>query len=149
LLDGDNSLELASTTTTEFGSVGDYIFTVIVNGAARLSLPPSGDPDYAAVIELAGLNLSPPDKYVTLRADSSDGAYHAITNPIWLQFTAPGDANADGQIDESDLLTFAACISGPDMERESSCDVMDIDRDGDVDLADFAGFQSASTAGGR
>jgi hypothetical protein len=143
LLNGDNGLDLTLATTSEFGPVGDYDLAVYVNGVVRVNIPPSGDPGYSVALHLDGLNLAAPDKFVTLRADSADGTYHAITNPIWLQFTTAGDADADGTITFADFAAFGDCLSGPEIERAPSCDIMDFDRDGDVDLIDLAGLQSA------
>ena len=144
LLNGDNDLNLTLTTTAEFGPVGDYSLTVFVNGVTRATVPPTGDPGYSMGVQLGGLNLDAPDKFVTLRADSTDGLFHAITNPLWLQFTSTGDADADGMITLADFADFAECMQGPEIERAPTCDVMDFDRDRDVDLIDFAGFQRAS-----
>jgi hypothetical protein len=143
LLNGDNDLDLTLTTTAEFGPVGDYALAVYVNGAARLTIPPSGGPGFSMAVRLEGLNLAPPDKFVTLRADSTDGVFHAITNPTWLQFTSAGDADADGTLSLADFAALAACMSGPEIERAPSCDILDFDRDRDVDLMDLAGFQRA------
>jgi hypothetical protein len=145
LLHGDNALDLTLATTAEFGPVGDYALTIHVNGMLRDTVPPTGNPDYSVTIQLAGLNLDSPDRFVTLRADSIDGAFHAITNPIWLQFTSAGDADADGSITFADFAAFNECMSGPEIERTPPCDIMDFDRDRDVDLNDLADFQAAFT----
>jgi len=145
LLDGDNELDLALSSTSEFGPAGDYELTVYVNGRVRVTLPPSGDPGDSITVRLENLNLGSPDTYVTAAADSANGLYHAITNPIWLQFTSPGDADADGAITLLDFAAFADCVSGPLIERSPSCDIMDFDRDRDVDLIDFAAFQRVFT----
>lgn len=141
LLDGDNDLDLALATTAEFGVVGDYNLTVYVNGLVRTTVPATGDPGFSLAIELRGINLGAPDKFVTLRADSLDGIFHAISNPIWLQFTGMGDGDADGSITLTDFKTLAECMTGPGGERSGSCDIMDFNRDRDVDLGDFSSFQ--------
>jgi hypothetical protein len=141
LLAADNELDVTLQTSPEFGPVGDYAITVYVNGTARTTIPPSGLPDYDVTVTLAGLNLAPPDRFVTVRADSNDGTRHAISNPVWLQFTTAGDANADGRIELHDFVSLEACLAGPDVERAASCDIMDFDRDRDVDLEDVSGFQ--------
>ncbi|MFQ5492353.1 MAG: hypothetical protein ACE5GE_16710, partial [Phycisphaerae bacterium] len=145
LLEGDNDLDVALATTAEFGPVGDYHFTVYINGVIRATVPASGDPGFSMAIRLLGMDLSGPDKFVTLRADSFDGVFHAITNPIWLQFTGMGDGDADGRVTLTDYTSFAECMTGPGAERPPSCDLMDFNRDRDVDLEDFWGFQSAFT----
>ena len=145
LLADDNDLDLTLTTTAEFGPVGDYSVALHVNGVVRALIPPTDDPGFSMNVRLDGLNLTAPDKFVTLRADSTDDSFHALTNPIWLQFTDPGDADADGSLTIADFQALADCLSGPDLERQPACDVMDIDRDRDVDLADLQAFQSAFT----
>ena len=145
-LAGDNDLSVTLMTTSEFGPVGDYEITVFVNGSVRTVLPPNGDPGFALTVDLTDLNLTPPDKFVTLRADSTNGTHHALANPIWLQFTGAGDTNADGLINLSDYLPFAECMTGPKVVRVPACDTLDFDRDVDVDLADFVAFQEVFTA---
>jgi hypothetical protein len=147
LLPGDNELTVTLITTAEFGPVGDYVITVYVDGAVRTTIPLAPDPGFAATVELTGLNLAPPDTFVTVRADANDAVHHAITNPVWLQFVMPGDGDADGQVGEGDAAPFVDCLTGPQVERVAACDIMDFDRDRDVDLADFAGFQTAFTGG--
>ena len=47
-----------------------------------------------------------------------------------------------------DLAAFALmpdCLSGPDVPLPHECDTYDLDPDGDVDLADFAAFQTLFT----
>jgi hypothetical protein len=88
-------------TTSEFGPVGDYKITVLVNGFERLVIPPSGSPDHQTTIVLQDL-LSPPDKFVTLRAErancigcaSSGVVFQAIANPIWLEFSTSNPFNS-------------------------------------------------------
>ena len=143
MLEADNDLEISLATTEEFGSVGEYAVTVYVNGSARAYVPPTGGAGFAVTVQVADLNLSSPDKYVTLRADSSDGVFHALTNPIWLQYTKAGDANADGRNTLFDFASFLECMAGPGIIPDATCDIMDFDRDGDVDHFDQAGFQNA------
>jgi hypothetical protein len=89
-----NQLAVTLQTTSEFGPVGDYKITVLVNGIERLAIPPSGSPDYQTTIVLHDL-LDPPDKFVTLRAERVNGIggapsgvdFQAIANPIWLEFS--------------------------------------------------------------
>ncbi|UCC30137.1 MAG: CehA/McbA family metallohydrolase [Phycisphaerales bacterium] len=143
LPENDNDLHLTLMTTPEFGPAGDYALTVFVNGAVHTVVPPTGDPGFSLIVELDDCDLAPPDTFVTVRADSVNDRFHAITNPIWLQFAAAGDANADGTMDLSDLRAFSSCLSGPNSESGDFCDIMDADRDNDVDLADFAVFEKS------
>ena len=54
---------------------------------------------------------------------------------------APGDCNADGDIDEFDFQCFAGCTTEPGEELLPGCEGADLDGDGDVDLVDFGIFQ--------
>ncbi|MCG6861859.1 MAG: hypothetical protein LJE70_11350 [Chromatiaceae bacterium] len=91
-----NQLSVTLETTAEFGPVGDYEVTVLVNGLPRHIEAPSGSPEYAMTIVLDDL-LTPPDKFVTIHAERTvcDGCPQdtvtplAIANPIWLEFVTP------------------------------------------------------------
>jgi hypothetical protein len=95
-----NQLAVTLQTTSEFGPVGDYKITVLVNGLERSVIPPSGSPDYQTTIVLQNL-LGPPDKFVTLRAERADSiggapsgvVFQAIANPIWLEFSISDPVN--------------------------------------------------------
>ena len=58
-------------------------------------------------------------------------------------FAGPCDSNHDGLVDSVDLPDQQACFSGPGVPYATGCAVFDTDSDEDVDLADFAAFQSA------
>ncbi|UCH21406.1 MAG: PHP domain-containing protein [Deltaproteobacteria bacterium] len=97
-----NQLAVTLQTTSEFGPVGDYQITVLVNGLERTVIPPSGSPDHQTTIVLDNL-LSPPDKFVTLRAErancidcvTSGVVFQAIANPIWLEFSTSDPVTSD------------------------------------------------------
>ncbi|MCK4660206.1 MAG: hypothetical protein KAV82_11850 [Phycisphaerae bacterium] len=59
------------------------------------------------------------------------------------------DADADGDVDLSDLAAFEDCLGGPNAAVPGPCgsdvDLMDWNGDGDVDLSDFARFQMSYT----
>ncbi len=67
-----------------------------------------------------------------------------------ITFVVPprGDLNSDGLVNHSDLALFAQCVNGPDVSTPPpGCDPVlfaasDLNDDSDVDLADFATFQS-------
>ena len=88
-----NRLRVTLLTTTEFGPVGDYEITVLVDGTPRITVPPSGSMRFSKTLVLEDL-LAPPDKFVTIQAVRSvcEGCppdaivYQAIANPIWLEF---------------------------------------------------------------
>jgi hypothetical protein len=63
------------------------------------------------------------------------GATAATASP------APGDCDADGDVDLTDYTDLEACLNGPAESSPAVCDCADLDGDGDADLADFAEFQ--------
>ena len=55
-----------------------------------------------------------------------------------------GDFTRDGEINLSDFVLFAGCMSGPENGPVSApCATGDFNDDTDVDSADFAEFQAA------
>ncbi|MBN1511187.1 MAG: hypothetical protein JXB13_04165 [Phycisphaerae bacterium] len=57
---------------------------------------------------------------------------------------APGDLDADGNVDAADYVLFEACVTAPNAGSvDCTCAPADLDGDRDVDLADFAVFQAA------
>ena len=85
---------------------------------------------------LPGLPAS--DVYYYLDAILDAGA---VTWPV----LPAGDFDCDVDVDGDDFAFFAGCLSGPDVSASVSCEYAGQDVDGDVDLADFAGFQRAFT----
>ncbi|MCB9866871.1 MAG: hypothetical protein H6816_09600 [Phycisphaerales bacterium] len=55
----------------------------------------------------------------------------------------PGDWNGDGYLWVDDLAGGYACVGGPQVPVAPTCGIMDLDADGDVDLADLAAFTRA------
>jgi hypothetical protein len=64
-----------------------------------------------------------------------------LTGGFWFQL-APGDCNADGGVNLYDHADFEACMVGPFIEPDPQCPCFDLDGDTDIDLADFAKFQT-------
>ena len=110
----DDALEAWLATTAEFGPVGDYEIQVLVNGVLRGTVPPSGSQDFSMQLTVEGLNLQPPDRFVTLQCHSAGGTFHAFTNPIWLQFPLLGDMNDDGVVDGLDMPIFVGTLLDPE-----------------------------------
>lgn len=64
----------------------------------------------------------------------------------------PGDLNQNGLVGVYDAVRFLRCLAGPGQPTPAhasaaECALADADQDDDVDLADFATFQSAFTGG--
>lgn len=73
------------------------------------------------------------------------GGDFALTGGFWFPI-ATGDCNTDGGVNLFDYSDFEPCLSGPEgglLIPECTC--FDLDRDDDVDLDDFAGFQTGFT----
>ena len=69
------------------------------------------------------------------------GGDFTLTGGFWFAL-APGDCNEDGGINLFDYSVFEACITGPDGGQLSpECVCFDADRNGTVDMRDFALFQ--------
>ncbi len=75
------------------------------------------------------------------------GGDFTLTGGFWF-LLAPGDCNEDGGINLFDYDAFEACISGPDGGPPDisgplgpDCVCFDLDRNGTVDMRDFALFQ--------
>ena len=58
-----------------------------------------------------------------------------------------GDSDGDGDVDSDDARQLAQCLTGPGIPREAACTALDANGDGDVDLADVAGFQAVFGTG--
>ena len=54
------------------------------------------------------------------------------------------DIDSDGDTDHDDYRALADCTDGPGVPADPTCTPADLDLDGDVDLADFARFQTGS-----
>ena len=63
---------------------------------------------------------------------------------IWaLVPPVAADFNGDGLVTLSDHAVFSGCLDGPEVLTSLDCMCIDLDADGDVDLADFAELQRA------
>ncbi|HUU83527.1 MAG TPA: C25 family cysteine peptidase [Phycisphaerae bacterium] len=63
---------------------------------------------------------------------------------IWCVFPPmTGDCNSDKHVTTDDYGSFEGCLTGPDGGINSGCECANMDADGDVDLDDFARFQSS------
>ncbi|MCC7292211.1 MAG: hypothetical protein IT449_09150 [Phycisphaerales bacterium] len=57
----------------------------------------------------------------------------------------PGDIDGDCRVDLADLAALVGCLQGPGVACAPQCAPLDLDLDGDLDLQDFAQFQTAFT----
>lgn len=60
----------------------------------------------------------------------------------------PHDLDQDGDIDAADSMLLAACTDGPGEAASGGCASADFSGDGDVDLEDYAEFQTRFTGDG-
>lgn len=66
---------------------------------------------------------------------------------VVVDCSVPGDLTLDGVVDDQDVLALFSCLNGPDAPSDSSCVCGDTDLDADIDLIDFAVFQSVFNNG--
>lgn len=74
------------------------------------------------------------------------GGDFQLTAGFWFA-VAPGDCNTDGGIDLIDFDSFHSCVVGPASDATPGCTCYDLDKDGDIDLSDIAGFQRSFHGG--
>ena len=72
------------------------------------------------------------------------GGPFELTGGFWFGL-APGDCEEDGDVDLHDSARLGACLLGPGLGPSTQCRCFDVNRDGHVDLADFAEFQKTFT----
>ena len=72
------------------------------------------------------------------------GGSFTLAGGFWFE-TPPGDCEDDGDVDLYDHESFESCIAGPRAGIMPGCECFDIDRSGNIDMADFAVAQSSFT----
>jgi hypothetical protein len=77
---------------------------------------------------------------LAMRLEFTDG-----THGVFRITPGFGDMDRDGDVDEMDFSEAASCWAGPDRPLPRGCEAMDLDGDGDLDLADQALFQQLLT----
>ncbi len=100
-----------------------------------------------ASVETAGLAIG--RHYILIHGQNDDGDWGPFT-AVFLDVSCSSyDLNCDGVLDLDDYALFAACLAGPGVTSppggcsESQFGRADLDDDLDVDVLDFASFQSA------
>ncbi len=110
---------------------------------------------------IGGFSPTIGEQFIVLTAGSRTGTFAAVES--WtpglvvevtygpttvtvevIATTAPGDCNADHDVDLDDFVEFPTCLSGPHtpyVGKECAC--LDANRDGAIDLQDMAGFQTS------
>ena len=86
---------------------------------------------------VSAVNLSP---YLNMEV-----VYTATDVTLDMLGVVPGDCNLDGDAALDDHADLGACLLGPGGGIEPGCRCFDFDDSGDVDLVDFAEFQTAFT----
>ncbi len=75
------------------------------------------------------------------------GGDFELTGGFWMQIPL-GDCEDDGDVDLRDHRGFTDCATGPGGGPPSrECRCFDVNRDGQVDMADFAVIQTTHTGG--
>ncbi len=70
------------------------------------------------------------------------GGHFELTGGFWFGL-APDDCNSDGGVNLYDYYDFEACLAGPNSDPgQAYCPCFDLDGDRDIDLVDFAEFQT-------
>ncbi len=89
------------------------------------------------------LGLKPGNRSIRLQVTDEEGETGVDTATLQIPPAAPGDFDADGDVDLADFGFFQRCFGGPNRPiSEPDCRAADLDRDADVDLSDFAMFQT-------
>lgn len=80
-------------------------------------------------------------------ADVLTGGAFTLRGGFWPAATGapvrPGDCDGNGLVTLADFSNYSACLTGPGQLFPAGCGCHDLDADGDVDLLDFAAFQSS------
>ena len=72
------------------------------------------------------------------------GGEFTLAGGFWFP-VAPGDVDEDGAVGLVDFEVFNSCLLGPVDGLGTGCNHLDSDRNGHIDLHDYAAFQSSFT----
>jgi DNA-binding beta-propeller fold protein YncE len=88
-------------------------------------------------------------KIMRMNLDGSDPEDVAVNLGMVTDLVLPapvlGDLDNDNNVDLTDFLLFADCMTGPNIPPAPGCKPADLEHDNDVDLADFRVLQAAFT----
>ncbi len=111
------------------------------------------NPGYVHAVQADGTDLwtkQMPASVVASPMLAPDGTLYVVCRDKYLYaFRDPaGDLNYDKIIDLADYAKFDTCMTAPRLwgtkaNTAPGCELLDFDRDWDVDLADYAAFQNA------
>jgi hypothetical protein len=106
--------------------------------------PDGVTPDFRLRPDSPAINTGDPDRVLTEGERDLDGHPRVLCDRVDMgayEFGA-GDHNCDRAIDLDDFAAWTPCVTGPaGGPYNPGCEALDFDFDGDVDTADFAGFQ--------
>ena len=109
--------------------------SVLSGGGAPMS---SGSYKTNATLGQSSPLIDPADPPGSVNYDLYPGFWYTLEASI-PQNDCPGDFNSDGDVDGSDLATFAADFGRTECDTEPDCEG-DFDGDNDVDGSDLATF---------
>ena len=75
-------------------------------------------------------------------AGTMTGGDFSLSGGFWFPL-APTDCNEDGGVTLLDYDEFESCVTGPNGVVAVGCECYDVNRNGTIDLADFAHAQAA------
>jgi hypothetical protein len=125
----DATIEVAGFPLAQTDGNGFFVVTELLAGPEGTALPLSASyPGYPEVVR----------PWVLVERAGYTEANLALG--AWL----PGDYDVDGDVDFDDFTNLAPAMTGPDNgPPPAGADLFDFDEDDDVDLIDFAGFQTS------
>jgi hypothetical protein len=130
LPDGRARTTVRLETTSEFGTVDQYTLVLEKDGETLLILPTGEASGYAVEFVIDSPTRFTDGTSLTAWPQRDDLEYLAMTNPVWLQPSLPGDVDGSGGVDVNDMLAILG-LWGP-------CEGCPADTNGDgvVDVND-------------
>lgn len=71
----------------------------------------------------------------------SEGDGYEVATGFWYPLP-PTDCDEDGYVSLLDYQVFELCLTGPGLPPDPGCECFDVDRNGAIELADFAAAQT-------